>query len=1037
MATLMAGLTFPAPRVWLSSFGRVRRTPWFWGAVGTAGGFALILIAMVLQHWDDAHGLLDSQREPAMWLIDVSPALGILCYEMSRRQMRAVAIAGQNAAERRRFDEMFGALAEGVFIYGRNNGTQWVNQEGARMFLAGREELMGRRTSGTGGFVEYLRPDGSRAAMSELPTVKTFETGLAHRNHLFGLRRRRDGSVIYVRASAAPLRAASATAFDRFLMPDEVIVTYTDVTEQVLAERELAQRAREEEALNALRALLAEGAEPEALMQSGAEHAKDVLHLSAVAVFQRLPGGTDTVVASTGFSRDDAEVGDAARQALASGVSVVVAAAAAGDNAGAAGVAIPSAAGPLGVLAAFHRTGLSFTTSEVQFLEAVAGVLGWAIERAETNRHMRASEEKFRRLVESSPEPITVHTGGRLVYANAAAAAMLGFLTPAEIIGRPEEQFLHPDSMDAPSRLAAHARSEHAEEPIQLQCVRADGGVVDVEVVALPTTFEGQSAVQLMLRDVTARKQAEEALRLSQQRLSEILNIAPDAIISVNSAFQILLFNRAAEQIFGYSAPQVMGRSFVDLVPLDTQHESDFMGRFLGEPERSTHGSVYGHRRDGSEFPADASVSTAQVGDETVFTVIIRDITSRRQTEAALRAEHAQQERLLAAIPSVMVGVDGTGEVTLWNAAAERTFGIERDAALRQPLGSLGVPWEWPAVRDLMDRGATDGVSARLDRLRYRQVAGQDGFLSLTVNPVLARGGRAGFLLVADDITSRVTLEAQLAQAQKLESIGHLAAGIAHEINTPTQFVGDNTRFLKEAFTDIAVLLDDYAAAFEGVRASATDEAAFAHARDTEQRIDLPYLREEVPLAIDQALDGINRVAKIVRAMKEFSHPGTAEMTPVSLNEAITSTLTVARNEWKYVADVETDLDMDMPRVPCLPGEFNQVILNIVINAAHALADKFTDGAKGMIRVSTRTLGEWAEVEISDNGPGIPAEIQSRVFDPFFTTKEVGKGTGQGLAIARSVITNKHNGTLSLKSSPGEGATFTIRLPLATSALVA
>ncbi len=249
--------------------------------------------------------------------------------------------------------------------------------------------------------------------------------------------------------------------------------------------------------------------------------------------------------------------------------------------------------------------------------------------------------------------------------------------------------------------------------------------------------------------------------------------------------------------------------------------------------------------------------------------------------------------------------------------------------------------------------------------------------------------------------------------------------------------MGDNTRFLQDAFTDLVTLLDDYEAALEGVRAGTPDEATIARTLATSQRVDLPYLRGEIPLAIDQSLDGIDRVAKIVRAMKEFSHPGTSEMTPVNLNEAITSTLTVARNEWKYVAEVETELDMELPRVPCLPGEFNQVILNIIINASHALAEKFKDGEKGRIRVCTRAVEGWAEVEISDNGPGVPLEIQSRVFDPFFTTKEVGKGTGQGLAIARSVITNKHGGTLTLRSTPGEGATLTIRLPLATSAIAA
>ncbi len=632
------------------------------------------------------------------------------------------------------------------------------------MFLANRDVLIGRRAGGRGGggAVEYLRPDGRRSSMDELPSIMTFETGQPHRNQLFGLRRRADGSVIWVRASAAPLWGGAATEFDRIMGPDEVIVTYTDVTDQVLAERELAQHAREEDALNSLRRLLAEGADPSALMQAGAAYAADVLSLRAVAVAvsARQPDGSSQVVASVGFD-DAAPLSAVADRALTTGASVVVNGTPAGEPC-VAGIVVPSAAGPLGVLEARGAAGASFRASEVQFLESVASVLGWAVERTEAASAVRASEEKFRSLVESSPEPITVHAHSKVVYANTAAAALLGLSSPAEMIGLPHGQFIHPDSADAEERLAQYAREGRSDEPVELRCVRSDGEIVDVEVVALPTTFEGEPAVQLMLRDVTARKQAEVALRLSQQRLSEILNIAPDAIISVNSAYQILLFNHAAEQIFGCVAAEVMGRSFVDLVPLESQHESDFMGRFLGEPEMSTHGAVYGRRGDGTEFPADASVSTAHVGDEVVMTVIIRDVTSRRRAEAALRAEHAQQERLLAAIPSVMVGVDRSGGVSLWNAAADRTFGIPHEDAIGAPLQSLTVGWDWSVVRALMEDSAAQGASARLDRLPYRQPDGRDGFLTLTANPVLSRGDGAGFLLVADELTERATLEAQL-----------------------------------------------------------------------------------------------------------------------------------------------------------------------------------------------------------------------------------------------------------------------------------
>ena len=273
--------------------------------------------------------------------------------------------------------------------------------------------------------------------------------------------------------------------------------------------------------------------------------------------------------------------------------------------------------------------------------------------------------------------------------------------------------------------------------------------------------------------------------------------------------------------------------------------------------------------------------------------------------------------------------------------------------------------------------------------------------------------------MLKQTLEERDRLEDNLRQAQKLEAIGQLAAGIAHEIHTPTQYVGDNLRFLKESFGELDILLAQLVNVGGEPASELLGEA------------DFDYLKEEIPRALNQSLEGVDRVAKIVRAMKEFSHPA-REKTATDLNRAIQSTITVASNEWKYVAEIETDLDSNLPSVHCSPAEFNQVVLNIIVNAAHAIADVVGDGGKGKgkIRVRTRPEGEFAVVEITDSGSGMPLHIQQRIFDPFFTTKEVGKGTGQGLAIAHNVIVDKHGGTIKVNSAPGAGTTFTIRLPI-------
>jgi signal transduction histidine kinase len=267
---------------------------------------------------------------------------------------------------------------------------------------------------------------------------------------------------------------------------------------------------------------------------------------------------------------------------------------------------------------------------------------------------------------------------------------------------------------------------------------------------------------------------------------------------------------------------------------------------------------------------------------------------------------------------------------------------------------------------------------------------------------------------------------AQLAQAQKLEAVGQLASGMAHEINTPAQFVSDNLQFLSESFGELRAMAEQYGELLGG----AADEAAVAERRAGFDAGNLDFLLKEIPEALEQSRSGIGRVTEIVRAMKEFSHPGSGSFTLADLNRAVESTVIVARNEWKYCAELALDLDPEMTLVPCLPGELNQAILNMVVNAAHAIADKYGDGQLGHIRIVTKRHPDCAEIQIQDDGPGIPPGVRDRIFEPFFTTKEVGKGTGQGLAIARSIIVEKHGGTLDLETEVGAGTTLRIRLPV-------
>jgi signal transduction histidine kinase len=260
-------------------------------------------------------------------------------------------------------------------------------------------------------------------------------------------------------------------------------------------------------------------------------------------------------------------------------------------------------------------------------------------------------------------------------------------------------------------------------------------------------------------------------------------------------------------------------------------------------------------------------------------------------------------------------------------------------------------------------------------------------------------------------------------QAQKLEAIGHLSAGIAHEINTPMQYVQNNISFFGQAFGDLETLFRELARAGESDNRERILECLAT--------VTLDYLREEIPEAIKEAKEGIERVVRIVSAMKTFSHPGSPGKVLTDINQALDSTATVCRNEYKYIAEMSLDLEENLPPVPCYPDQLNQAILNLIINAAHAIEEtgaRFPDNP-GRIIITSRLIGNVVEIRVQDTGTGIPAEIQSFIFDPFFTTKEVGKGTGQGLTIVHDVVVRKHGGTLDFLTEKGVGTTFVLRLP--------
>jgi PAS domain S-box-containing protein len=446
-------------------------------------------------------------------------------------------------------------------------------------------------------------------------------------------------------------------------------------------------------------------------------------------------------------------------------------------------------------------------------------------------------------------------------------------------------------------------------------------------------------------------------------------------------------------------------------------------------------------RADGTRWPAQVFAAPVPRADGAPDALILGavDRTDLAETLAKLHYEQMLLRALLDHAPDAIYFKDLEGRLLRVSAFIAKVQGCTRDDLVGKTDADLYSPEFAAQTREVEQGIAATGMPIVGLEEKHVKADGEVVWVSTTKMPLRNEFGRIiGTFGITRDITQiklaeeqRRGAESQLELNRKMESIGRLAAGIAHEVNTPTQFINDNTCFLADAFKQIARM----AGCWRGFAAAFAGKPEFAEALQTlasaEQETEIDYLLTEIPRTLDQTSEGIARIAKIVRSLKEFSHPSAPDKRPSDLNHAIETAIAVSRHEWKYVAEVVTDFDPDLPSVPCMLDEFNQVMLNLVVNAAHAIGDVVKDsGAKGTITVRTRADGDWAQVDVQDTGTGIPPEVRKRLFEPFFTTKAIGKGTGQGLTIVRSVIVDKHGGTVDLTTEVGKGTTFHIRLPV-------
>ena len=418
------------------------------------------------------------------------------------------------------------------------------------------------------------------------------------------------------------------------------------------------------------------------------------------------------------------------------------------------------------------------------------------------------------------------------------------------------------------------------------------------------------------------------------------------------------------------------------------------------------------------------------VSDFKFINVYFNDITDLLKVKDEIEADKQRTEQLVQSISSILIGLDTNGRIMRMNAVAESVFGVQFRELQGLPLDECPFHWSLGTF-DLICQLLEDEKSVAVEEGMFTNSDGKEGYMDATVTKILSHNeATIGYLILARDITSRKQLELQLNQAQKLESIGQLAAGIAHEINTPIQFIGDNTHFLSSAFQRLDKVFELMDQLVKHYKEGYETDDLIVQIEQISKTSKVAYMRTEIPFAIEESLKGLDQVASIVKGMKQFSHPGLGDKKLTDINSCLNNTITVSRNEWKYVADLELNFDTDLPFVLCHPNEMNQVFLNMIVNAAHAIEKKQQDGNKenGKITVQTTYEEDAVVIRISDTGVGIPRDLKAKIFDPFFTTKEPGKGTGQGLAIAHNVV-YKHDGIITVDSEEGIGTTFSIRLP--------
>jgi two-component system NtrC family sensor kinase len=715
------------------------------------------------------------------------------------------------------------------------------------------------------------------------------------------------------------------------------------------------------------------------------------------------------------------------------------------------------------------RTFLSTKNAYRDWQGNISGIVSIARDITES-KEAEVAKNNLVAILEATPDFVGIcDLEGRAVYINKAGRKMVGIDEDADISHRQIAEFTAASARSTLKEAIATVASEGVWNG-ETTFVSASGLEIPVSQVIISHSASGDKLgyISTIVRDISHRKQAEQALQLSQARFAGIVEIADDAIISVDADQKIILFNQGAEQIFGWNAAEAIGQSLSLLLPeaFAVSHShlvSNFGAGVKQARKMGNRKEILGRRRDGTEFPAEASISKLEVAGEIIFTAILRDVTANREAEESVRLSEERYRSLAMATAQMVWMTDANG-------IAERP---QPDWIAYTGLSSEDKDY-WiksvhPEDRDHTIQAWTRAIEAKsLYEVEHRLRAADGSYRHFWVRgvPVLAADGSIReWVGTHTDISDRVQVlatmeqsaaqyrsqavqlekalrdlhqaQTQLIQTEKISSLGQLVAGVAHEINNPISFIYGNITHASEYATDLLSLLHLYQEKYPN---------PLPEIAEATEDIDIDFLMADFPKILESMKVGADRIRDLVVSLRNFSRLDESQMKLVDIHEGIESTLLILQHRLKANAGRPVIKIIkeygNFPKVECYPSQLNQVFMNLIANAIDAVEEYNSKRSSqeiyahpNTILISTSANSDTTTIRIADSGMGINQEVIHKLFDPFFTTKPVGKGTGLGLSISYQIIVDKHQGKLQCVSAPGEGAEFIVEIPISQKVL--